>query len=62
MVFASVGLIGIVATLLLPETFQEPLPECLEDVASRKSHKFLSWKVWIKEEEEKQELNDNEKV
>jgi hypothetical protein len=44
--------------MLLPETFQIPLPECLEDVSSRKINKFLSWKVWIKEDQDKQHLND----
>ena len=52
-VFACVGIVGIIVTLLLPETFQEPLPECLEDVNDRKQHPFFSWKVWINPEAEK---------
>jgi hypothetical protein len=34
-VFVAIGICGITATLLMPETFQEPLPECIEDVDSR---------------------------
>jgi hypothetical protein len=60
-VFAGVGVVGTLATMLLPETFQEPLPECLEDVEHRKSHPFFSWKVWIKPESEKQNIDESEK-
>ena len=49
--FAAIGLVGIVTAMLVPETFQMPLPECLEDVSRRETHKFLSWKVWMKEDQ-----------
>ena len=49
--FAAIGLVGIVTAMLVPETFQMPLPECLEDVSRWKTHKFLSWKVWMKEDQ-----------
>ena len=51
-VFACVGAIGVMTTLLLPETFMEPLAECLEDVEGRKRHPFFSWKVWSDPEPE----------
>ena len=43
---------GIIAASLIPETFKEPFPECLEDVERRPIHPFFSFRVWEKKEKE----------
>ena len=55
-IFVAIGIIGMIATFLLPETFHEPLPECIEDIDVRKIHPFLSWRVWLKEEEDTEDV------
>ena len=45
-IFAIAGLIGAVATSFIPETFKEPLPECIPDVENRKHGSFFSFKTW----------------
>ena len=42
-IYVAIGIIGILATFLLPETFQEPLAECFEDIDARKVYPLLSW-------------------
>ena len=45
-IFALMGVVGVVATSFVPETFKQEFPESVEDIEKRKKHPYLSWRVW----------------
>ena len=62
-IFTGMGVLGIISTSLLPETFKQEFPECIEDVEKIPSYPFFSFKVWeqgekVDTKEEKQKTNE----
>ena len=51
-IFAILGIVGMLAASLIPETFKQPLPECVEDIENIPHHPYLSWRVWKHVEDE----------
>ena len=45
-IFAAAGVVGTIASSLLPESHKQDFPECIEDIEKREKFKFFSWKVW----------------
>ena len=45
-ILTAVGVIGTVATSLLPETYGQPMLECVEDLEQIVRHPFFSFRVW----------------
>ena len=63
-ILTAVGVIGTVATSLLPETYGQPMLECVEDLEQIVRHPFFSFRVWknskgpsVEEEGTKEETN-----
>ena len=45
-ILTAVGVVGTVATSLLPETYGQPMLECVEDLEQIVRHPFFSFRVW----------------
>ena len=63
-IFAGMGVLGIIATCFVPESYKQGFPECIEDIAKRPNFPFFSFKVWDQQDNEEkkpaQEEGDEE--
>ena len=55
--FVALGVLGALATSLLPETLKQPLPQCVEDTEKTIRHPFFSWRVWKNTSQSQLELH-----
>ena len=44
---------------LLPESFKEDFPECIEDLEKKPGHPYFSWFVWREGNDRKVDVESN---
>ena len=47
-IFAGLGVVGIVASSFVPESYGEDFPDTIQDLKMRGKNPYFSWKVWEK--------------
>lgn len=57
-IFVMMGVIGTIATSLVPETFKQDFPDCVEDLVQSKRYPYLSWRIWKSENNKKTFLSN----
>lgn len=45
-IFLMAGILGAITASFIPETFKQPFPDCIEELETRPSYPYFSWRVW----------------
>lgn len=63
-IFVCMGVLGIIATSFVPESYKQDFPECIEDISKRPNFPFFSFKVWDSEPAKltEEEERENEEI